>query len=107
LTGLVLTAQTEAQVVEYVPPDRPATAATTGSVHSTGLARLIPPLLSAIDEEASYPEDAFQAAVCLGWIYWVLHKPQLAIARLPKDIMATITRLSEGPHQSKAWLQVC
>lgn len=107
MAGLVLTAQTEAQIAEYVPSDRPATAATTGSVHSTGLARLIPPLLSAIDAETTHPEDAFQAAVCLGWIHWVLHEPQLAVARLPKDIMTTVMQLSEGPHQSKAWIQVC
>jgi hypothetical protein len=69
---------------------------------------LITPLLSAIDEEHTYIEDVFQATVCLGWIHWVLHEPQLTIARLPKDIIGSFTEITEGTsHQSKAWVVIC
>ena len=110
-TGLVLAAQTELQVARYEPTaDRPSTAGTSSSATSpaTILAKHIAPLLKAIDEETTHPEDAFQATVCVGWIHWVLHEPQLAAARLPKDIMAQLTRLTEGAQfQSKAWVAVC
>ncbi|KIW09261.1 uncharacterized protein PV09_00183 [Verruconis gallopava] len=108
---LVLTAQTESQVANYEPSnERPSTAGTTGSVTTSTLAKLIPPLLAAIEDEQTYAEDAFQATVCLGWIHWVLHEPQLAIARLPKDIAHEVNNVTNGlPPQQKygSWLAVC
>lgn len=95
-------------MAEYNPPPLPPSTATSeGSRSPSPLSKLITPLLAAIDEEVNFLEDAFQATICLGWIHWILREPQLAAARLPKSIMGTLARITELPHLSPAWVQVC
>lgn len=107
--GLVVTAQTEAQVAQYVPTERPATAGEGASTPApSSLAKLIAPLLAAIDEESVYPEDAVQASVCLGWIHWTLHETALAAVRMPQDVMTVIQEVAgDGPPQAPSWIHVC
>lgn len=103
--ALALTARSEVQVATYVPPDRHLTAASESA--SSPLRKLIPPLLQAIDEGGEYPEDTFQANVCLGWLHWVLREPNLAAARLPKDIGAALLDFNATGTHSPLWIQVC
>ncbi|KAF2714972.1 filamentation protein-like protein [Pleomassaria siparia CBS 279.74] len=100
---LTLTARSEAQIAAY-SNERPSTTASTAS---TGLSNIVPPLLTAIDEEGDYVEDAFQATICLGWLHYVLDEPGLAVARLPKDISAVARKMSSKETSLSAWSRVC
>ena len=102
--GLTLTARSEAQVVAY-STQRPSTAASTTSTATSGLANIIPALLTAVEDEGDHVQDAFQATICLGWLHYVLGEPGLAIARLPKNFAAVATKL-EGQSLS-GWTRVC
>jgi hypothetical protein len=67
-------------------------------------------LLAAIDEETTYPEDVFQATVCLGWIHWELREFALAATRMPKDIAAYIADEDEETSSTEptpTWVHVC
>jgi hypothetical protein len=101
--GLALTARSEAQIGTY-SVQRPST---TSSTSSTDLSKIIPPLLTAIDEEADNPQDAFQAAICLGWLHFVLDEPGLAVARLPRDFSDAVSNLSGDSHTLGPWTQTC
>lgn len=48
------------------------------------MARVLPRLLTAIEEETRYAEDRFQAMVCVGWLHWAVGEYNLAAVRLPK-----------------------
>ncbi|KAF2750065.1 filamentation protein-like protein [Sporormia fimetaria CBS 119925] len=100
---LALTARSEAQISAY-SGQRPSTAASTVT---NGLSKIIPSLLSAIQEETEYVEDAFQATVCLGWLHYVLEEPGLAVARLPKDFASTISKLASQSGSLGGWTRVC
>ncbi|KAJ9642805.1 hypothetical protein H2199_004326 [Coniosporium tulheliwenetii] len=82
---------------------RPITASST----SSSLPSLIPPLLSAIEAETAYAQDAFQATTCLGWMHWVLDEPNLTIVRLPRDISAAVQGLSDSGVALQEWTKVC
>ncbi|KAF2756186.1 hypothetical protein EJ05DRAFT_502650 [Pseudovirgaria hyperparasitica] len=99
---LILTARAEAQIAAY-NERRPATAASTST---TSLPKLIPTLITAIEEETEYKQDAFQANVCLGWMHSTLDEPGLAVARFPKDLIASYSQLKEE-EQLTAWTSTC
>lgn len=103
MPGLTLTARSEAQVAAY-STQRPPTAASTAS---NSLSQGIPSLLTAIEQEGSQGQDAFQATVCLGWLHYVLEEPGLAVARLPKDFGAIATQLSSDTKTLAGWTRVC
>ena len=101
---MTLTARSEAQIAAYTT-QRPSTAASSASA---GLSNIIPPLLTAIDEEGDHVQDAFQATICLGWLHYVLEEHGLAIARLPKDLSAFAKKMSSTNDVSlSAWSKVC
>ncbi|OCK78023.1 filamentation protein-like protein [Lepidopterella palustris CBS 459.81] len=100
---LTLTARSEAQVAAY-SIQRPSTAASTAS---STLSKIIPALLTAIDDNAEYPQDAFEATVCLGWLHFVLDEPGLAVARLPKDFGVATSKLASGDKALSKWTQAC
>ncbi|KAF1831220.1 hypothetical protein BDW02DRAFT_572268 [Decorospora gaudefroyi] len=100
---LTLTARSEAQIAAY-STQRPSTAASTPS---NGLSQMIPSLLTAIEEQSTGRQEAFQATVCLGWLHYVLDEPGLAVARLPKDFGAVATQLSGEGATLSAWSRVC
>ena len=83
---------------------RPSSATSTSS---TSLSKIIPSLLTAVEEETDHVQDAFQANICLGWLHFVLDEPGLAVARLPKNIAAAISSLSSGENKLSGWTQVC
>jgi hypothetical protein len=101
--GLSLAARSEAQVAAY-SSQRPSSATSTSS---TSLSKIIPSLLTAVEEETDHVQDAFQANTCLGWLHFVLDEPGLAVARLPKNFAGTISSLSSGENKLSGWTQVC
>ncbi|OCL05930.1 TPR-like protein [Glonium stellatum] len=100
---LALTARSETQVAAY-STQRPSSATSTNSAN---LSKIIPSLLTAIEEETDHAQDAFQANICLGWLHFILDEPGLAVARLPKDFAAAISSLSRGEKKLDVWTQVC
>lgn len=50
-------------------------------------------------------QDALQATVCLGWLHYVLEEPGLAIARLPKDLVAAAAQTQTTTPTG--WTRVC
>lgn len=101
--GLALTARAEAQVAVY--NEKRSTADSESA--SASLSKLIPSLLTAVDQESAYAQDAFQAVICLGWLHWVLDEPHLAIARFPKDFGAVLYKLSNSTQDLSGWTKVC
>lgn len=101
--GLTLTARSEAQISAY-STQRPPTAASTAS---SGLSKIIPLLLTSIEEEGDHVQDAFQATVCLGWLHYVLEEPGLAVARLPKDFTVIASRMANQGTSLSGWSRVC
>ncbi|KAF2176791.1 filamentation protein-like protein [Zopfia rhizophila CBS 207.26] len=100
---LTLTARSEAQIAAHSTQRPPTTASTA----SSGLSKIIPSLLTAIEEEEDHVQDAFQATVCLGWLHYVLEEPGLAVARLPKDCAAVASKMSSTEGTLSGWTQAC
>lgn len=71
------------------------------------LQKLVHPLLTAIDEEKTYPQDLFQASVCLGWIHWAIDEPGMANSRLPRHFENVIASLTKGEKVFEGWGKVC
>ena len=88
---------------------RPGTArpSTATSVQASPIAKYIPKLLDAIEQERKYVEDEFQGQVCLGWIHWQLGEPALAAGRLPKSIEQEFSQLDGTGKESGEWTKVC
>lgn len=67
---------------------------------------MAPRLLSAIDAENTYPEDKYQAQVCLGWIHWTIGEFNLASARIPQSLENELPQLDQ-PGGISEWTRVC
>ena len=80
---------------------------TTASSLSTGLPQLIPPLLNAIETEKDFPEDVFQAQICLGWIHWTIKEPSLALSRLPANVAESFEKLRHSIGTLAGWTYIC
>ncbi|TVY92513.1 putative cargo-transport protein [Lachnellula willkommii] len=112
-TCLTLTAESEHAITEYAHnhpnSSRPSTArpSTANSTQSPSISRYIPLLIEAIENERTYVEDEFQAAVCLGWIHWQLGEPGLAASRLPRSIEQDFSQLDGTKKESAEWTRVC
>ncbi|KAI1282196.1 hypothetical protein F5Y07DRAFT_232503 [Xylaria sp. FL0933] len=83
-----LTATVEAEyAVVKATQKRTASSKPTAAVPASDLdtGRLLPKLLEAIDAERTYPQDRFQAQVCLAWLHWTVGEHDQALASLPSD----------------------
>ncbi|KJZ72947.1 hypothetical protein HIM_07710 [Hirsutella minnesotensis 3608] len=69
------------------------------------VARRLPRLQNALEQEKPGAEDGFQAQVCVGWLYWVVGDYALAFQSLPRldepDTQADLTSLVSE------WSSVC
>jgi hypothetical protein len=83
---------------------RPSTAASTAS---HGLSHVVPPLLTALEEEGEGGQDAFQATVCLAWLHYVLDEPGLSVARLPKKVGEVASSMAGTAGALSGWSRVC
>jgi hypothetical protein len=85
---------------------RPSTSANDANAKSLDVSQKIPKLLEAIDKEDKFPEDRFQAQVCVGWLHWVVAEYSLALIRLPKSLDQQDTQLDPALDVSE-WTTVC
>ncbi|KAF2669493.1 hypothetical protein BT63DRAFT_425206 [Microthyrium microscopicum] len=93
---LVLTARAE------------ASAATTAfSEQSSTFRPLISSLVDAITKPNPYPEDSFQAIVCLSWLHWLLQEPEQALAQLVEDPVTAYDTAATERARSREWIKVC
>lgn len=60
-------------------------------------------MLSAIDAETSYPEDKYQAQVCVGWLHWTVGEYSHASTRLPQNLDSEL----DQPSGVSEWTRVC
>lgn len=101
LAGLTLTAQIERTVAEQASR-RPVT-----SSSATGLSQSIPSLVHAIEKEEIYKEDAFQARVCLAWLYSTISEHAQALSSLPAGLDQVSERLAKDGGITSRWTHVC
>jgi len=104
---LVLTAENEALItkssVKNVPPDETSAATAIAGLEASSE---LPKLLAAIDNEEAFPEDRFQAKVCVGWVHWVLREYNLALTRLPRNFDQEYPMFDNLEGLSE-WTKVC
>lgn len=102
--GLTLTAETECAISNATAgSERPSIAAI---VEKLNVDATIPKLQAAIDAESAsaHRQDAFQARVCIGWMYWVVAEYARALAHLPNGLPSASLDGSEAPSE---WTSVC
>lgn len=84
----------------------PTSVANPNDTSAQSITKYIPQLLTAIENEKTHIEDAFQAQICLGWLHWHLNEPALAAGRLPKNIANDLAQF-DGPNKKPAeWTRV-
>ncbi|KAI1153375.1 hypothetical protein F4825DRAFT_266675 [Nemania diffusa] len=81
----------------------PTTAVPTADL-DTG--RLLPKLLEVIDAERTYPQDRFQAQVCLGWVHWTVGEYEQVSPLLPTAQDQELLQLNQ-PDSVSEWTRVC
>lgn len=104
-----LTAVVEAEyAVIQASKKQSADSSSTTTVPTADLdtARLLPKLLEAIDTERTYPQDRFQAQVCLGWVHWTVGEYDHVSAQLPTEEDKELLPL-EQPEGVSEWTRVC
>ncbi|KAI0127820.1 filamentation protein [Xylariales sp. AK1849] len=102
---LATTAETECAITkaQLNQTARPSTAVSTKDLAVTNL---LPKLLAAIENENSYPEDKYQAQVCVGWLHWAVGEYSLAAVRLPANLDQEHARYEQSKGVSE-WTRVC
>jgi hypothetical protein len=107
MQGITATVEAEYAVVKasqkHTTNSRPTTTVSTADLDT---ARLLPKLLEVINSERTYPEDRFQAQVCLGWVHWTVGEYDLALTRLPTDQEKDALPLNR-PDGVSEWTRVC
>ncbi|KAI8966828.1 hypothetical protein F5Y11DRAFT_308156 [Daldinia sp. FL1419] len=104
---LTTTAETEHAIIKasqkQKPESRPSTAV---SPTDLDVSQLVPRLLSAVDVEATYLEDKYQAQVCIGWLYWTVGEYGTASLKLPESLESGLAQLDQ-PNNISEWSWVC
>ncbi|KAI0426718.1 hypothetical protein F5Y09DRAFT_55625 [Xylaria sp. FL1042] len=85
---------------------KPMTAVTTVPATDLDIGRLLPKLLELIDAERTYPQDRFQAQVCLGWLHWTVGEHDQVLASLPSDEEKELLPWAQ-PDGISEWTRVC
>ncbi|KAI1812144.1 hypothetical protein GGS20DRAFT_591993 [Poronia punctata] len=78
----------------------------TASITELDTEHLVPKLLEAIGGEQTYPEDKFQAQVCLGWVHWTVGEYETASRHLPASEAKERLPLNR-PDGVSEWTRVC
>ncbi|OAA56453.1 Tetratricopeptide-like helical [Cordyceps fumosorosea ARSEF 2679] len=99
---LTLTAETECAISSATTgSERPSIAAI---IEKLNVDATIPKLQAAIEAETAHGQDAFQARVCVGWMYWVVAEYALALDHLPSGL----AEVGEDARKSLTeWTSVC
>ncbi|KAI1335509.1 hypothetical protein F5Y15DRAFT_397552 [Xylariaceae sp. FL0016] len=104
---ITTTAETEYAIIKASQKKRPASRPTTAiSPNDLNAGELLPKLLNVIDTENSYPEDKFQALVCVGWLHWTVGEYEVANVRLPKNFDDEFSQFDQ-PDGPSEWTRVC
>ncbi|EJP70035.1 filamentation protein [Beauveria bassiana ARSEF 2860] len=99
---LAVTAETECAISSATTgSERPSIAAI---IETLNVDATIPKLHAAIDGETAHPQDAFQARVCVGWMYWVVAEYTLALDHLPSGLAEAA---QDGRESLTEWTSVC
>ncbi|KAL6713196.1 hypothetical protein ACLMJK_009317 [Lecanora helva] len=61
----------------------------------------------AIEQEKTYKEDAFQAQICLAWLYQTIAENNNAMLTLPEGLEQASERLAHGEGLIARWTHVC
>ncbi|RYP45927.1 hypothetical protein DL768_007795 [Monosporascus sp. mg162] len=103
---LTTTAETEHAIVKASQNHRPGSR--PGSAHGQDLdvAQLLPKLRGAFDQETKYPEDRFQAQVCVGWLLWTAGEYDEAQTLLPQNLETEYAKFPQ-PETLSEWTKVC
>ena len=102
LLGLVITARAEAEIAKEAL-SRPGTARSS----SNPLSHLVPGLSKARADEKKYLEDAYQAAVCLSWLNWIIGDLNVALESLPSTLPITTSATTEKKQVLADWTNIC
>ncbi|KAI0971057.1 hypothetical protein F4678DRAFT_461603 [Xylaria arbuscula] len=95
-----LTAAVEAEhSIFKASQSRTADSKSTTADLDTG--RVLPKLLEAIDAERTYPQDRFQAQVCLAWLHWNVSEYEQVLTRLPTDEEKELLPLNQADGVSE------
>ncbi|OTB20272.1 hypothetical protein K445DRAFT_312705 [Daldinia sp. EC12] len=104
---LTTTAETEHAIIKASQKQKSESRPTTAvSAADLDVAQLVPRLLSAIDVEATYLEDKYQAQVCVGWLYWTVGEYNTASLKLPENPESELAQLDQ-PNNISEWSWVC
>ncbi|KAI0099678.1 hypothetical protein GGR51DRAFT_564923 [Nemania sp. FL0031] len=106
-TCLTTVAEVEYAVIRASQKQSNSSSPTT-AVSTTDLdtGRLLPRLLEAVDTEKTYPQDRFQARVCLGWVHWTVGEYDHVAHQLPTDQEQELLQLDK-PDGVSEWTRVC
>ncbi|KAL8997272.1 MAG: hypothetical protein Q9169_003414 [Polycauliona sp. 2 TL-2023] len=99
---LQLTAQTESRIATTATSRLP-----NASSPSSKLSQYAPDLRSTSQAAADYPEDAFQARVCLAWLHWTVNEPLLALQSLPVKLTQAYHDLGRAGKITSGWTTIC
>ena len=102
--GLCNTAQSERQIatLEDLKPAR-------DQGEKEKLQYLLPGLTTSIENEKKFPEDAYQAQACIGWLYWLEGPEHIAssLSALPQGLPTTLDPATEKSASLSSWTYVC
>lgn len=106
--GLIVTAHTERAVAEqFSKQQQYSSQPAHKSPVLTNLSQSIPALVNAIDQELNFKEDAFQAQVCLAWLYITLGQVAQALATVPSGLDKASERFTGEGGTTGRWTHVC
>ncbi|KAI0023279.1 filamentation protein [Xylariomycetidae sp. FL0641] len=104
---LTTTAETEHAIIKASQKPRPGSRPSTAvSPEDLDVPSFLPNLLETIDAENTYPEDKFQAQVCVGWLQWTVGAYEVAAERLPSSLENMPTQSDKSDEPSE-WTRVC
>ncbi|EMR70465.1 putative filamentation protein [Eutypa lata UCREL1] len=103
---LTTTAETEHAIIKTSHNQQPGSRPQSANHLDLDIGQLLPKLRDALDGEAKYPEDRFQAQVCLGWLLWTVGEYEEAQIQLPQTIESAYAQFDQAEKVSE-WTQVC
>ncbi|KAI1492149.1 filamentation protein [Biscogniauxia mediterranea] len=103
---LTITAESEYAIVKATQKQKPGSRPSTAvSPNDLDVDKFLPNLVDAINSEQNYPEDKFQAQICLGWLHWTVGEYNQASARLPRDVDSVLSQFERSDDLSE-WTRV-
>ena len=99
-----MTARLEYQAASFLL-ERSTPRSTTSA--NADVSRLKASVLAAVENENDFPNDAFEAKVCLAWLDWAVGDTNHALSRIHADLGSMRERLIKDNKTLSGWTQVC